>query len=101
MGFKRVLIANRGEIALRILRALRDMEIEVAIIHGKEDRLSLPVRLSDFAYPNYKSNPLNSTNSEDVITAAASVRDYIEEFLSGECNIRSTLCRRRNYIHWP
>jgi acetyl-CoA carboxylase biotin carboxylase subunit len=71
MGFKRVLIANRGEIALRILRALRDMEIEVAIIHGKEDRLSLPVRLSDFAYPNYKNNPLDSyLNIEDVITAA-------------------------------
>jgi acetyl-CoA carboxylase biotin carboxylase subunit len=71
MGFKRVLIANRGEIALRILRALRDMGIEVAIIHGREDRLSLPVRLSDVAYPNYKSNPLDSyLNIEDVITAA-------------------------------
>ncbi len=71
MGFKRVLIANRGEIALRILRALRDMGIEVAIIHGREDRLSLPVRLSDFAYANYKSNPLDSyLNIEDVITAA-------------------------------
>jgi acetyl-CoA carboxylase biotin carboxylase subunit len=71
MGFKRVLIANRGEIALRILRALRDMGIEVAIIHGKEDRLSLPVRLSDVAYPNYKNNPLDSyLNIEDVITAA-------------------------------
>ena len=71
MGFKRVLIANRGEIALRILRALRDMGIEVAIIHGREDRLSLPVRLSDFAYPNYKANPLDSyLNIEDVITAA-------------------------------
>ena len=71
MGFKRVLIANRGEIALRILRTLRDMGIEVAIIHGREDRLSLPVRLSDFAYANYKSNPLDSyLNIEDVITAA-------------------------------
>jgi acetyl/propionyl-CoA carboxylase alpha subunit len=47
------------------------MGIEVAIIHGKEDRLSLPVRLSDVAYPNYKSNPLDSyLNIEDVITAA-------------------------------
>ena len=40
MGFKRALIANRGEIALRILRTLRDMGIEAAIIHGREDRLS-------------------------------------------------------------
>ena len=36
MGFKRVLIANRGEIACRILRTLRDMDIEAAIIHGRE-----------------------------------------------------------------
>ena len=57
MGFKRVLIANRGEIALRILRTLRDMGIEAAIIHGKEDRLSLPVMMSDIAYPNYRTNP--------------------------------------------
>ena len=51
MAFKRVLIANRGEIALRILRTLRDMGIEAAIIHGREDRLSLPVRMADIAYP--------------------------------------------------
>ncbi|MBT6971892.1 MAG: hypothetical protein HOA04_02185, partial [Euryarchaeota archaeon] len=46
MGFKRVLIANRGEIALRILRALRELGIEVAIIHGREDRSSLAVMQS-------------------------------------------------------
>ena len=71
MGFKRVLIANRGEIALRILRTLRDMGIEAAIIHGREDRLSLPVRLSDVAYPIYSSNPLDSyLNIEAVVNAA-------------------------------
>ena len=60
MAFKRVLIANRGEIALRILRTLRDMGIEAAIIHGREDRLSLPVRMADIAYPIMRSNPLDS-----------------------------------------
>jgi len=71
MGFKRVLIANRGEIALRILRTLRDMGIEVAIIHGREDRLSLPVRMADIAYPNYRTNPLDSyLDIESVIQAA-------------------------------
>ena len=71
MGFKRVLIANRGEIALRILRTLRDMGIEAAIIHGREDRLSLPVRMADIAYPNYRTNPLDSyLDIESVIKAA-------------------------------
>ncbi|MGB0464229.1 MAG: acetyl-CoA carboxylase biotin carboxylase subunit [Candidatus Poseidoniaceae archaeon] len=71
MGFKRVLIANRGEIALRILRTLRDMGIEAAIIHGKEDRLSLPVMMSDIAYPNYRTNPLDSyLDIESVVNAA-------------------------------
>lgn len=71
MAFKRVLIANRGEIALRILRTLRDMGIEAAIIHGREDRLSLPVRLADVAYANNKANPLDTyLDIESVITAA-------------------------------
>ena len=71
MAFKRVLIANRGEIALRILRTLRDMGIEAAIIHGREDRLSLPVRFADIAYANYKQNPLDTyLDIESVITAA-------------------------------
>ncbi len=74
MSFKRVLIANRGEIALRILRALREMEIEVAIIHGREDRLSLPVRLSDIAVPIYRDNPLDSyLDVEAVVEAAKAV----------------------------
>ena len=45
--FRRVLIANRGEIALRILRSLRALGIEGVVVHGREDRLTLPVRLAD------------------------------------------------------
>ena len=72
--FNRVLIANRGEIALRISRALRELGIEVCIIHGREDRLSLPVRFSDYAIPNYRSNPLESyLDYEAVIQAAKDV----------------------------
>ena len=71
MGFKRVLIANRGEIALRILRTLRDMGIEAAIIHGREDRLSLPVRLADVAYPIMRSNPLDSYLDIEAVVQAA------------------------------
>jgi len=71
MGFKRVLIANRGEIALRILRTLRDMGIEAAIIHGREDRLSLPVQMADIAYPNYRANPLDSYLDIEAVVQAA------------------------------
>ncbi len=51
MGFKRVLIANRGEIALRILRTLRDMGIEAAIIHGREDPL-IPIDHGEYLSKN-------------------------------------------------
>ena len=71
MAFKRVLIANRGEIALRILRTLRDMGIEVAIIHGKEDRLSLPVRMADVAFQITRVNPLDSYLDVEAVVQAA------------------------------
>lgn len=71
MGFKRILIANRGEIALRILRTCREMGIEVAIIHGREDRNSLPVQLSDLAIPIYRKEPLSSYLEIDAVIDAA------------------------------
>jgi acetyl-CoA carboxylase biotin carboxylase subunit len=47
----KVLIANRGEIAVRIIRALREMGIRSAVIYSEADRLGLPVLLADEAYP--------------------------------------------------
>ena len=45
--FHKILIANRGEIALRILRACREMGIRAVIAHSTADAASLPVRLAD------------------------------------------------------
>ena len=48
--FKRILIANRGEIALRILRACREMGIETVAVFSEADRGSAYLDLADEAY---------------------------------------------------
>lgn len=45
--FNKILIANRGEIALRVIRACREMGIRSVIAHSEADRNSLPVRMAD------------------------------------------------------
>jgi acetyl-CoA carboxylase biotin carboxylase subunit len=45
--FHKILIANRGEIALRIIRTCREMGIRTVIAHSKADEDSLPVRMAD------------------------------------------------------
>jgi acetyl-CoA carboxylase biotin carboxylase subunit len=45
--FHKILIANRGEIALRIIRTCREMGIRTVIAHSKADADSLPVRMAD------------------------------------------------------
>ena len=48
--YKRILIANRGEIALRIIRACRELGIETVAIYSEADRGSAYLDLADEAY---------------------------------------------------
>ena len=98
---KKLLIANRGEIAVRIIRACREMGIESVAVYSEADREALHVQLADEAYcigpTSSKDSYLNVTNIISVakLTACDAIHpgygflaenaDFAE--LCRECNI--------------
>ncbi|MHC4849757.1 MAG: biotin carboxylase N-terminal domain-containing protein, partial [Planctomycetota bacterium] len=60
MPIAKVLIANRGEIALRILRTLREMDIRSVAVFSDADREELHVRQADEAYRIGEAPPSES-----------------------------------------
>jgi acetyl-CoA/propionyl-CoA carboxylase, biotin carboxylase, biotin carboxyl carrier protein len=68
---KRVLIANRGEIAVRVIRACKDHGIESVAIYSEEDRGALHAKAADFAFSlNGVSAKDTYLNIEKIITLA-------------------------------
>ncbi len=63
--FRKVLIANRGEIAVRVIRALRELDIPSVAVFSDVDRASLHVRMADEAVPLH-----GSASSETYLNAA-------------------------------
>ncbi|MFR6531787.1 MAG: biotin carboxylase N-terminal domain-containing protein, partial [Staphylococcus simulans] len=69
----RCLIANRGEIAVRIIRACREVGVETVAVYAKGDEKSLHVSLADQAICIGEANPLDSYLNINRIIAAAEI----------------------------
>ena len=73
--FSKILIANRGEIALRIIRACREMDIRTVAVYSEADRTSLHVRMADEAICIGQAASSNSYLNIPAIISAAEITD--------------------------
>ncbi|MFA6939439.1 MAG: acetyl-CoA carboxylase biotin carboxylase subunit [Clostridiaceae bacterium] len=100
--FKKILIANRGEIAVRIIRAARELGIETVAVYSEADRDALHTSLADEAVcvggPRSKDSYLNVENiiSATVLTGAEAIHPGFG-FLSENSKF-AKMCRDCNII---
>ena len=71
--FKKILIANRGEIAIRIIRACKEMGIKTVAVYSKPDELSLHVKFADEAICIGEGPPIKSYLNIPRIIAAGEI----------------------------
>lgn len=69
--FKKILIANRGEIAVRVIRACKEMGVQTAAVYSTADANALHVQLADEAYCIGGPRPQDSYLNEDAILTVA------------------------------
>ena len=70
MRIAKLLIANRGEIAIRIARGAAELDIRTVAVFSKDDAQSLHIRKADEAYPLSKSGPAAYLDGEQLLTIA-------------------------------
>ncbi len=71
--FKKILIANRGEIALRVLRACRELGVKTVAVHSDVDARALHVRFADEAVCIGPAPPSKSYLNIPAIISAAEI----------------------------
>src|SRR6516162_5542672 len=71
MAIKRILVANRGEIATRVIRTCRELGIETVLAASEADRDSLPARLADRTVCIGPARPSESYLKIETIVQAA------------------------------
>ena len=79
--FKRILIANRGEIACRIIRTARRLGIETVAVFSEADRNALHVQMADRAVPIGPAPASESYLVIEKIVAAAKASGAIGNFM--------------------
>jgi len=100
--FEKVLIANRGEIALRILRACREMGIQAVAVHSSADADAMHVRLADESICIGPALAANSYLNSSAILSAATIAhvDAIHPgygFLSENADF-ATMVEEHNFV---
>ena len=73
--FEKILIANRGEIALRVLRACRELGVKTVVVHSEADREAKYVRLADESVCIGPASPRDSYLNMPALISAAEVTD--------------------------
>ena len=84
--FKKILIANRGDVALRVLRACKEMQIPNVIVHSTADADSMPVRLAD------ESVCIGPPAGGPIQTDSSARRTGMESASAVECTMTLGIC---------
>jgi len=69
-SIRRLLVANRGEVALRVLRAAAELDIETVAVHAEDDGGSLVVRRADRSVPLRGTGPAAYLDAEQLVAVA-------------------------------
>src|SRR3989338_4010233 len=73
--FSKILIANRGEVAIRVIRACRELGIQSVVVFSKADRESLPVKMADEAICIVEAPSSESYLNIPALISAAEIAD--------------------------
>ncbi len=99
--FKKVLVANRGEIAIRVFRALNELGITTVSIYSREDRYALFRSKADESYQlDTRKGPIDAYLDIDTIIKIALAAKSRIRFSLREPRICGRVRAKRHCVYW-